>query len=31
MIDLKMGDCLEVMKTIPDRSIEAIISKKTQY
>jgi site-specific DNA-methyltransferase (adenine-specific) len=25
MIDLRLGDCLEVMKTIPDRSIDAII------
>jgi site-specific DNA-methyltransferase (adenine-specific) len=25
MIDLKLGDCLEVMKSIPDRSIDAII------
>ena len=26
MIDLRLGDCLEVMKTIPDRSIDAIIT-----
>jgi site-specific DNA-methyltransferase (adenine-specific) len=26
MIDLRFGDCLEVMKTIPDGSIEAIIT-----
>ena len=25
MIDLKLGDCLEVMKSIPDKSIDAII------
>ena len=25
MIDLRLGDCLEVMKTIPDRSVDAII------
>jgi len=25
MIDLRLGDCLEVMKTIPDKSIDAII------
>lgn len=25
MIDLRLGDCLEVMKTIPDNSIDAII------
>jgi site-specific DNA-methyltransferase (adenine-specific) len=26
MIDLRLGDCLEVMKTIPDGSIDAIIT-----
>ena len=26
MIDLRLGDCLEVMKTIPDNSIDAIIT-----
>jgi site-specific DNA-methyltransferase (adenine-specific) len=26
MIDLRLGDCLEVMKTIPDKSIDAIIT-----
>jgi DNA modification methylase len=26
MIDLRLGDCLEVMKTIPDSSIDAIIT-----
>ena len=26
MINLKLGDCLEVMKTIPDNSIDAIIT-----
>ena len=25
MIDLRLGDCLEVMKAIPDKSIDAII------
>lgn len=42
MIDLRLGDCLEVMKTIPDNTIDLIItsppynigkmhSNKTQY
>ena len=26
MIDLRLGDCLEVMQTIPDKSIDAIIT-----
>jgi DNA modification methylase len=26
MIDLRLGDCLEVMKTIPDKSIDAVIT-----
>jgi len=26
MIDLRLGDCLEVMKTIPNNSIDAIIT-----
>ena len=26
MIDLRLGDCLEVMKTIPDGSVDAIIT-----
>ena len=26
MIDLRLGDCLEVMKTIEDNSIDAIIT-----
>ena len=26
MIDLRLGDCLEVMKTIPNKSIDAIIT-----
>ena len=26
MIDLRLGDCLEVMKSMPDRSIDAIIT-----
>ena len=26
MIDLRLGDCLEIMKTIPDASIDAIIT-----
>lgn len=26
MIDLRNGDCLEVMKSIPDKSIDAIIA-----
>jgi DNA modification methylase len=26
MIDLRLGDCLEVMKTIKDNSIDAIIT-----
>ena len=26
MIDLRLGDCLEVMKTIPDKSMDAIIT-----
>ena len=25
MIDLRLGDCLEIMKTIPDRSIDMIL------
>ena len=25
MIDLRKGDCLEIMKDIPDKSIDAII------
>lgn len=26
MIDLRLGDCLEVMKTIPDNSVDAVIT-----
>ena len=26
MIDLRLGDCLEVLKTIPDNSIDSIIT-----
>ena len=26
MIDLRLGDCLEVMKTLPDNSIDAVIT-----
>jgi len=26
MIDLRLGDCLEVMKTMPDKSVDAIIT-----
>lgn len=26
MIDLRMGDCLELMKNIPDKSIDMILS-----
>ena len=27
MIQLRKGDCLELMKDIPDKSIDAIISR----
>ena len=26
MIDLRQGDCLEVMKTIPDKSIDLVVT-----
>ena len=31
MIDLRLGDCLEAMKTIEDNSIDAIITETTPY
>ena len=31
MTDLRLGDCLEVMKTIPDGSIDAIIKSYKLY
>jgi site-specific DNA-methyltransferase (adenine-specific) len=26
MIDLRCGDCLEIMKTIPDKSIDLVVT-----
>lgn len=26
MIDLRLGDCLEIMKTIPDKSIDLVLT-----
>ena len=31
MIDLRKGDCLEIMKDIPDKSIDAIICDKLSF
>jgi len=25
MVDLKLGDCLEIMKDIPDGSVDAVV------
>ena len=30
-IDLRLGDCLEIMKTIEDNSIEAIITHRPKH
>ena len=26
MIDLRLGDCLEIMKTIPDKSVDLVLT-----
>ena len=31
MIDLRLGDCLEVMKDIPDKSVDAVITDPPYY
>ena len=31
MIDLKQGDCLELMKEIPDKSVDAIVTDPPSY